>query len=75
MQAAALLQSLGRNHAFIDGNERVAFALTAIFLRMNGHRLVVAAVAAEAFLIEDVIGGRAELPAIAAWLERHARAV
>lgn len=75
LQAAALLQSLGRNHAFIDGNKRVAFALTAIFLRMNGHRLAVAAVAAEAFLIEDVIGGRAELPAIAAWLERHARAV
>ena len=31
------------NHAFVDGNERVAFALTAIFLRTNRHRLVVSA--------------------------------
>jgi death-on-curing protein len=28
-QAAALLQSLGRNHPFVDGNKRVAFALAA----------------------------------------------
>ncbi len=34
-QAAAMLQSLALNHCFIDGNKRVAFALTAIFLRMS----------------------------------------
>ena len=39
-QAAALLQSLCQNHAFIDGNKRVAFALTAIFLRMNGPAIM-----------------------------------
>jgi len=41
MQAAALLQSLCQNHCFVDGNKRVAFASTAIFLRMNGYRLSV----------------------------------
>lgn len=34
------MQSLARNHPFVDGSKRVAFALTAIFLRMNGLRLV-----------------------------------
>jgi hypothetical protein len=34
--------------------------------------LVVGAAEGETFLIEDVIGGRAELAEIAAWLERHA---
>jgi len=29
-QAAALLQSLANNHAFVDGNKRVAFATMAI---------------------------------------------
>jgi death on curing protein len=35
-QAAALWESLAMNHVFIDGNKRVAFASTQIFLRMNG---------------------------------------
>lgn len=69
-QAAALLQSLVSNHAFIDGNKRVAFAGCAIFLRLNGFRLAVEADEAEAFLIERVIVGRAELAEIAGWLER-----
>lgn len=74
-QAAALLQSLANNHPFVDGNKRVAFALTAIFLRLNGHRIVIGAAEGEAFLIERVIVGRAELEEIAAWLERCARPV
>ncbi|HMR07198.1 MAG TPA: type II toxin-antitoxin system death-on-curing family toxin [Polyangiaceae bacterium] len=74
-QAAALLQSLAMNHPFVDGNKRVAFALTAIFLRLNGYRLVVAADAAEAFLIDEVIVARAELAAIQLWLEQHLRSV
>ncbi len=40
IQAAALMQSLAQNHLLVDGNKRVAFALTAIFLRMNGYRVV-----------------------------------
>ncbi len=73
-QAAALMQSLAMNHAFVDGNKRVTFALTAIFLRLNGYRLVVSAEAAEAFLIERVIVGRAGVEAIERWLEGHMRA-
>jgi len=70
-QAAALLQSLCQNPAFVDGNKRIAFALTAIFLRMNGYRLAVAADEGERFLVEQVIGDRADLACIRAWLEEH----
>lgn len=38
-QAAALLESLAINHPFVDGNKRVAFAATDVFLRINGWRL------------------------------------
>lgn len=69
-QAAALLQSLAGNHAFIDGNKRVAFAATAVFLRMNGYALVAGAEEAERFLVDEVIVARADVAAIAAWLER-----
>ena len=72
-QAAALLQSLAMNHAFTDGNKRVAFALTAIFLRMNGYRLPVAATEGERFLIGRVIEGRADLEEITGWIESHMR--
>lgn len=71
LQAAALLQSLVMNHAFVDGNKRVAFALTAIFPRMNGPRLRVPADEGERFLIDSVIARRVELADIASWLERH----
>ena len=75
LQAAALLQSLCQNHAFVDGNKRVAFAATAIFLRMNGHSLRVTPDEGERFLIDRAIVGRAPLDEIAGWLERHMRAV
>lgn len=38
-QAAALWESLAINHGFVDGNKRIAFACTQIFLRMNGHSI------------------------------------
>jgi len=35
-KAAALLQSLVKNHALIDGNKRLGWAATAVFLDVNG---------------------------------------
>ncbi len=35
--AAALFESLAINHPFIDGNKRVAFAATDVFLRINDY--------------------------------------
>jgi len=69
MQAAAMLQSLCQNHCFVDGNKRVAFAATAIFLRMNGYRLSVKADDGETFLVNQVIQERFAIEDIATWLE------
>jgi death on curing protein len=38
--AAALLQSLLKNHPFVDGNKRTALFSTGIFLKLNGFRLI-----------------------------------
>ncbi len=75
LQAAALLQSLVQNHAFVDGNKRVAFATTAIFLRMNGFRLKVTADNGENFIINELIKKKIPLDKIARWLEQHMKAV
>jgi death on curing protein len=40
LKAAALLHSLARNHALVDGNKRLAWAASAVFLGINGHRVV-----------------------------------
>jgi death-on-curing protein len=36
LKAAALLHSLARNHALVDGNKRLAWLATAVFLDLNG---------------------------------------
>jgi death-on-curing protein len=38
-KAAALLHSIARNHALIDGNERLALAAVIAFYGLNGRRL------------------------------------
>lgn len=50
-EAAALWESLGRNHPFIDGNKRTAFAVTYTFLAINGVRITADAQSAYAFII------------------------
>jgi death on curing protein len=35
-KAAALLQSVVKNHALIDGNKRLGWLATAVFLELNG---------------------------------------
>jgi death-on-curing protein len=37
LKAAALLHSLCKNHALLDGNKRLAWAATVAFLRLNGR--------------------------------------
>ena len=49
--AAALFESLIMNHPFIDGNKRVAFFASDVFLRLNGYKLQVDAGEAHRFLI------------------------
>src|SRR3989338_1251372 len=58
-EAAALMESLGNNNAFIDGNKRLSFALTDVFLRLNGLQLEVDPVAAHHFITESM--ARAEI--------------
>jgi death-on-curing protein len=38
-KAAAMMESLARNHPLVDGNKRLALAGTVVFLGMNGFRL------------------------------------
>ena len=37
LKAAALLHSVARNHALVDGNKRLAWLATVVFLDLNDH--------------------------------------
>jgi death on curing protein len=36
LKAAALLQSMTKNHALVDGNKRIAWLATVVFCYLNG---------------------------------------
>jgi len=38
LKAAALLHSIARNHALVDGNKRLAWLASSVFLDLNGRR-------------------------------------
>jgi death on curing protein len=56
-EAAALMESLANNHAFLDGNKRICFAAADTFLRVNEYYLEVEPLTAHQF-ITNAIGKR-----------------
>ncbi len=66
--AAALFESLLMNRPFIDGNKRVAFFATDLFLRLNGWKLKVDADKAHAFLIGLLEEGECDFERLLPWV-------
>lgn len=72
-KAAALLHSLVRNHALVDGNKRAAWAAAWVFLEVNGERLAEPLdVDAAERLVVAAIAGEVDVPEIADGLWRFA---
>ena len=68
--AAAYGVGLAKNHAFVDGNNCVAFLAVGLFLALNRQRLV--ATQAEATVVMlDVAAGVIDEAAFATWLRAH----
>jgi death-on-curing protein len=68
-KAAALLHSLARNHALVDGNKRLALAATIAFLGVNGVELTLSNDQAYGLTISVATGSRDDVAEIAAILE------
>lgn len=70
LKAAALLESLARNHPLVDGNKRTSWTLMVMFLWLNGYRHDFTT--DEGFeLIIGVASGVLALEAAAAIIARH----
>jgi death-on-curing protein len=70
-EAAALMESLSNNHAFVDGNKRLSFTLTDVFLRLNGSYLDVGAGDAYEFMVGAIAQSNFRFPAIREWIIAH----
>lgn len=57
-KAAALMHSLARNHALLDGNKRLAWAATRVFCLINGTDLRYDVDDAEALVLAVAAGER-----------------
>lgn len=65
LKAAALLHSLVRNHALVDGNKRLAWLATWVFLDLNGLPMIVDDDDAVDFVLAVADGSLDDLPKIA----------
>ena len=72
-EAAALLESLSQNHPFVDGNKRVAFVVTDLFLRLNGSYIDCGRDAAYTFFMELYETNSFRFANLIPWLEEHAK--
>nr|WP_202513483.1 MULTISPECIES: Fic family protein [unclassified Streptomyces] len=66
-KAAALLHSVARNHALVDGNERTAWLAMRVFLRFNGvsASTVPPPASTAGPFVEEVAQDNVDVPAIA----------
>lgn len=68
-KAAALLHSLARNHALVDGNKRLGLAAVIAFFGMNGRRLTLTNDEAYELVMKVAAGQLDSVAAIAARLK------
>lgn len=69
-KAGALLHSLVRNHALLDGNKRLAWAATRVFCILNGHDLTYSVDDAERLMLRAAAGDL-DVPDLARWIRDH----
>ena len=72
VKAAALMESLIRNHPFIDGNKRTAIASAGLFLQRNGLHLHATQESLYDFTMR-MATGEADLHEAGQWLLQHTR--
>jgi death-on-curing protein len=70
-EAAALMESLGNNHGFLDGNKRIAFTAADVFLRRNGFYIEVGGIEGHAFIYGSMDRHEFRFSQILEWIRGH----
>jgi len=72
LKVAALLHSIARNHALVEGNKRLAWSAARVFCLMNGRALDLGVDEAEA-LVVGAAAGSLDVPALAEIVAKRLR--
>jgi death on curing protein len=67
--AAALALGIAKNHAFVDGNKRTAWVAGALFLELNGIRVISAGAEVVSVML-DAADGKLTEEEFARWLDK-----
>jgi death on curing protein len=70
--AAAYAVGLAKNHAFVDGNKRVAFLAVGLFLGLNGYKLIANQIDATQTMLAVASGEMQEVD-FAQWIRENSR--
>jgi death on curing protein len=65
LKAAALMHSVAANHCLVDGNKRLAFLATVVFLDLNGYDVDLTDDEAFALTMDVACGALRDVPEIA----------
>jgi len=74
-EAAALMESLVINHPFIDGNKRVSFFVTDVFLRLNGYYFDSDSQSAHNFFMGLFESNKFRFKNLIPWLKKHIKSL
>src|SRR5437588_10619654 len=74
-EAAALMESLGNNHGFVDGNKRIAFTAADVFLRRNGFYIEVEGLEGHAFIVGSMERHEFRFAQILDWIRHHIKPI
>jgi death-on-curing protein len=70
-EAAALMESSGNNHGFLDGNKRIAFTAADVFLRRNGFYIDVEGLQGYEFIVGSMDRREFRFAQILDWIRQH----
>jgi death-on-curing protein len=74
-EAAVLMESLGSNHGFLDGNKRIAFTAADVFLRRNGSYIAVEPGDGDEFIAGSMERHEYRFAQILDWIRRFIKPV
>ena len=67
-KAAALIESLIKNHPFLDGNKRIGYVMMRFFLLQ--HKMDIHAIQSEKYdFVMSIANGKVEIDQITEWIE------
>jgi death-on-curing protein len=72
LKSGALIQSIAKNHPFVDGNKRTAYTVTYTFLKLNRIQITISDKQVVRFMVRVTVENLS-VDEISSWLKEHSK--